>query len=156
MVSGDGKSPVQLRSMTQTLCRQRLNFKALHSNYCPTHGTGTLPTHEIMRTRLRASPVSWKTCRLATICSSSRIEPSLKVERECHEGSLPSRTLRRRIQDLDRVQMADMWIGVGCAFAWILTAAQRGAPGGKDGLSLDLNDSTASMWIDGLLFHVTI
>jgi hypothetical protein len=31
-------------TMTQTPCRQRLNFKALRWNYCPTHGAGTLPT----------------------------------------------------------------------------------------------------------------
>lgn len=35
-----------------------------------------------------------------------------------------------------------------------LTAAQRGAVDGKDGLSLDLNDSVTSEWTSGVLFHV--
>lgn len=37
-----------------------------------------------------------------------------------------------------------------------LTAAQRGAVDGKDGLSLDLNDSTASEWLVQSDFHVTV
>lgn len=47
--------------------------------------------------------------------------------------------------------MADKWIGGLRSYTGSFPVARRGAVGGKDVLSLDLNDSAASRWTSGVL-----
>lgn len=86
-----------------------------------------------------------------------RLELCSTMDRLWRKGSLPSRVLGRTTQRLVCVCTYGGLVDRMLAFTWVLTAPQRGTVGGKDGLSLDLNDSTPLREVDQsyIQFHVT-